>query len=71
MKTIFEVGKVVEGLYGIRPVRVRIDSVKRTYSPILGVHIHSVTGWDFLADLPTGGYRTFLVNKMVSPELVG
>lgn len=64
MKTIFEVGNVIEFVYEGRPVRVRIDSVVTWHNWVLGDYTYSVTGWDFLADLPVGGYRTFLVYKM-------
>lgn len=68
---LFEVGNVVEFTYNGKARVVRIEKVvKSTGNMFVGPYTIRVTGWDHLADYPTGGYRTFLVSKIHQPELV-
>ena len=55
-----EVGKVVSFLYGDNVRTVRIEKMKRNWSPLLGWVPALITGWDFTVS----GYRSFTVSKM-------
>ena len=65
---LFEVGNVVEFVYanknGMRIVRIDKVETGVAFGGIIGPVTRSITGWDFTADAPVGGYRTFLVEKM-------
>jgi len=67
MTSIFKVNNVVKFGYCGKVRRVRIESVKMGYR--YGGLTYSITGWDYEADYPAGGFRTFLVAKIKNPVL--
>ena len=48
------VGEVVDLKYADAIRRVRIEKITPTY----------IVGWDYTANYPTGGYRTFTIAKI-------
>jgi hypothetical protein len=55
------VGNTIRFIYNGKQRQVRVEKV---------VGFHLVTGWDYTADYPTGGYRSFKVGKMARIEQV-
>ena len=68
---IFEIGNTVNFEYAGKIRCVKIEKVKRVSSLLYTDKAVLITGWDYLADLPTGGYRSFNVEKIVNPQKVG
>lgn len=65
MKTVFEVGKVLGFEYHGKVRHVRVEKVtKSAGNMFIGGHTILITGWDAMSDYPTGGYRSFKVDKI-------
>lgn len=62
---VFVVGNVVEFEYRGKVRRVRIEKTIQgnRYGGLITC-TYSITGWDYYADAPVGGYRTFLVQNI-------
>lgn len=69
---VYVVNNVIEFTYDGKVRRMRIESIKTgyRYGGLIGPVAYSVTGWDFTANPPTGGYRTFKVDKIVDPVII-
>lgn len=69
---MFKVGNVIQFTYGGEHRWVRIERVQTGYRylGLVGPVARLITGWDHLADYPTGGYRSFKVEKIENCELV-
>ena len=71
MNSVYEIGNVLEFVYNGEAHRVRIEKVKKSAgNAFVGPCTTLITGWDYLADLPTGGYRSFTVSKIQFLEIV-
>ena len=68
---MFAIGNVVEFDYDGKVRRVRIEKVAMGYRylGLIGPVPRLITGWDYCADYPVGGYRTFKVEKIENPVL--
>ena len=71
MKKLFEIGNVVRFDYNGKNRWVRIEKIQKTsgnmfFDPMADV----ITGWDYEADHPVGGYRSFSVRKIKNAVLV-
>jgi len=69
---VYAVGRVLEFTYNGKVRRVRVDSTRKGYRyPGLWLPcVYSITGWDMLANYPTGGYRTFIVSKIQDVRVI-
>jgi hypothetical protein len=68
---MYKTGNTIRFGYAGKIRFCRIEKVRTHNSPIFGVVVDSVTGWDCIANAPTGGYRTFKICDMVGAEIVG
>ena len=60
----FQAGNTISFEYDGKERHVKIEKVKMAYNIFFGEVPKNITGWDYNADHPVGGYRTFSVNKM-------
>jgi hypothetical protein len=56
------VGTVIRFVYHGKQRQVKVEKIENNFTKI--------HGWDYTADYPTGGHRTFHVGKMAFIELV-
>ena len=71
MNSVYQVGSVLEFNYLGKIRRVRIEKVKVSAgNPFVGPRTQLITGWDYMADLPTGGYRSFKVENIRELEVI-
>lgn len=68
----YQKGNVITFTYDGKQRHVRIDSTQKGYRyPGLWLPcVYSITGWDYNADYPVGGYRTFKVDKITDVVVV-
>jgi hypothetical protein len=68
---MYKIGNVVKFDYLGKARWVRIEKIKLGYSIFLpSPNPLVITGWDYEADHPVGGYRSFTVSKIENAELV-
>ena len=71
MNSVYQVGSVLEFNYLGKIRRVRIEKVKVSAgNPFVGPRTQLITGWDYMADFPTGGYRSFKVENIRELEVI-
>ena len=71
MNSVYEIGNVIEFVYNGETHRIRIEKVKKSAgNDFVGPCATLITGWDYLVDLPIGGYRSFTVSKIKDLEIV-
>jgi hypothetical protein len=70
--SIYQIGNTVGFEYNGKARCVKIEKVQKTSgNAFFGPMTKTITGWDFTADAPVGGYRSFSVEKIIDPKLVG
>jgi len=72
MIKMYEIGNVIRFTYNGVERWVRIEAIKTGYMylGLVGPVARLITGWDYQANYPTGGYRTFKTEKIENIELV-
>ena len=72
MNKTFAVGNTIRFEYAGKERWVRIEKIQTGYMylGLVGPVALLVTGWDFQANHPVGGYRSYLVQKMTEVQNV-
>lgn len=63
---MLQVGQTIQFEYNGKNRFVKVEKVTKNWSPLLQDWIPQVvTGWDYTANAPVGGYRSFSYHKML------